>query len=571
MFPTTESRRSPLASALLVLTPFVALVATVSNCVSQMPATPVSAPVIVEDVQHDLSQPLSEIAKHHPAHERPRFVEPELAPREAGENRPSAQPRIRPHSNPHPLLPRSPNPFSIVTSFEGINTSGLLANGLGVYNFATDSSGAVGPHHYFQVANFAFNIYDRAGNLQLGPLPTSALFSGFSAPCGLDWSDAVVLYDRSADRWFFSRFASDQTNTTGGHGGKWYQCFAISQTSNPIGAYYRYAFEISPGVFNDYPKFGIWPDAYYMTADEDKIFASMGVFVIAFEREKMLHGAAARMVQFTISNDGHRAGMLPADWEGDLPPAHAPNYLVRPTAVSLGWPADSLEVWEFKVDWHNASASSLTLTNTLTPPTYDSPCGTDQDCIPQPGTTEGLDSLAYGYLMYRLAYRNFADHQSMLLNYTVEEGDLLPKPHAAVRWFELRKEQHRPWTIYQHGDYAPDSSSRWIGSVAQDRYGNIAVGYDVSSSDRFPSIAFAGRLKREPIGTMSVETTIKAGGGSQTGYVLWGDYSQMTVDPTDDCTFWYVNTYQPSTSASQNWATHIAAFRSQECTREHHH
>jgi hypothetical protein len=539
--------------------------------------TTASAPQVQNDVQHDLSPKLADMAAHfHPDNTTP-VNEMEAEPSANLGSGATAQgtPRALPRT---PItMVTVPNPFHVTTSFDGIGTSDLKANGLAVSNFATDSSGAVGPNHFVQAVNFAYAIYDKNGSRLVGPLATAVLWSGFNAPCGSNWSDVVVLYDHAAGRWFVSRFAYGKTAKA------WYQCFAISQTADPTGAYYRYAFEISQTEFNDYPKFGIWPDAYYMTADRNRIFKGLGVFVAAFERQKMLQGATARMVLLTLDNGGHRAGMLPADWDGESPPpAGTPNYLVRPTAAALGWPADSLELWRFHVDWQNPMASTLTRGETLSPPLYRSPCGQTRGCIPQAGTTERLDSLAYGYLMYRLAYRDFGNYQSLVLNYTVEIPDVQPKPHAGVRWFELRKTPktsgfssnhqpvYRPWSIYQHGDYAPDANHRWIGSIAQDREGNIALGYDVSGPTLYPSIAFAGRLAKDPLGMLSQETTIQTGGGPQTGYVSWGDYSQMSIDPSDGCTFWYVNTYQPSNSANQGWATRIAAFRLDSCSKRFH-
>jgi hypothetical protein len=437
-----------------------------------------------------------------------------------------------------------------------------------------------------QSVNFAYAIYDKSGNLLLGPSSTASFWSGFSAaPCGGGWTDVVVLYDRAADRWFVSRFAKDPATNY------WYQCFAISQTPDPTGQYYRYAYLISQTEFNDYPKFGIWPDAYYMTAERDKTFSGKGQFVAAFERDKMLAGdPSPQMVLFTIDGDpsrvcdpnpkdpnncDHRAGMLPSDWDGrTAPPAGAPNYLVRPISSALGWSGpDRLEVWRFHVDWSSPGASTLTLTDTLLPKPYQPACGfdytwnyIDQNCIPQPGTTTRLDPLASGFLMYRLAYRNFGDHEALVLNQTVDLGDLAPAVHAAVRWYELRR-NGGAWSIFQQGDYAPDSDHRWIGSIAMDRVGDIALGYNVSGPNRYPSIAYAGRTPGDPLGTLSDEATLKAGGGSQTGYIFWADYSQLTLDPTDDCTFWYVNAYQPTTRNDMSWATHIGAFRSPTCPK----
>ena len=508
-------------------------------------------------VHHDVSPPLSEMVKNAPA-----------AKPIDDDDEDQAGPRMRPTGAL--TLDRlfrghgtalTANPFNVLHSFEGMTTAELGAKGLDG-NFASDSSGAIGPNHYMHAANFGFKIQDRSGNVIQNTASTAAFFTGFPN-CGGGWSDVVILYDRPADRWFVSRFAQDGS-------GNWHQCFAVSSTPDPTGPYNRYDFQVSTTEFNDYPKFGIWPDAYYMTAQRDKIFPGKGLFVMAFERDKMLANQPAQSALFVLDNGGHRAGMLPADWDGhDAPAAGAPNPVIRPLSVDLGWPSDSLEVWNFHVDWTTPANTTLTNVATLAVPTYHPACGTNQNCVPQPGTSTGLDPLSSGYLMYRMAWRNFGSHQSMVVNHTVDAGDLAPKVHVAVRWYELR-DTGSGWSIFQSGTYAPDGDHRWIGSMAMDRSGDIALGYNVSGSV-FPSIAFAGRVPGDAAGTFSQESTLKSGGGSltiQNKFVGWGDYSQVTIDPLDDCTFWYVASYQRANSTdAQDWTTHVGAFRNASCPK----
>ena len=452
----------------------------------------------------------------------------------------------------------SPLGLTVALTFPGIATPpGTMGT-----PWATDASGAAGPNHYVQTVNFSAAIYDKNGNLLMGPFPTAKFWNGFAGgPCGGGWTDVIVLYDRAADRWFVSRFAAQNSMPPQ----NWYQCFAISQTPDPTGAYFRYAFLMDANEFNDYPKFGIWPDAYYMTADRNKIFPGLGNFVAAFERSKMLLGQPANNVIFKLANNGHRAGMLPADWDGHMPPPPgSPNYLIKTLDPNLGWPSLGLQIWTLQVDWVN-SIFNLSLLTTLTPAAFNSAlCNLNQNCIPQPGTPQGLDPLAGGRPMFRLAYRNFGDHETLTFNQTVIANGVLNQ--GGIRWYELRR-SGGSWSIFQQSTFAPDTDSRWIGSLAMDQEGNMAMGYNVSGSVD-PSIRIAGRLVGDPMNTMTEALTLKAGSGVQNGFVFWGDYSHMSLDPVDDCTFWYVGSFQPSTSTLQNWATQIGALRFPSCTAD---
>jgi uncharacterized repeat protein (TIGR01451 family) len=526
--------KNSLLRLFLLITPVFALVPTqVAQTASPAPVPSVTARPTAA-VQHDTSRPLRDIVRDTVA---------------------AQGPIAGPLPAPLPPIFVSANGLTVVQNFPGIATpSGTTSQ------WASDATGAPGPDHYMQAVNFSAAIFDKEGNLVLGPFPTVDFWDGFPAPCGGTWSDVIVLYDQDAGRWFVSRFARQNSTSPL----NWYQCFAISTTSDPTDSYNRYAFLIDTDEFNDYPKFGMWPDGYYMTADRDKIFPGKGVFVATFERNAMLDGDPAGGVVFTLDNGGRRAGMLPADWDGHIPPpAGSPNYLIRTLDTDTGWPTDELEVWALKADWAN-SVFSLMLRDTLPTGAFNSAiCGLAQNCIPQPDPTTGLDPLAGGRPMFRLAYRNFGDHEAMVFNQTVDAGDV--PDHGAPRWYELRKSGNNPWSIYQQSVYAPDADHRWIGSVAMDQAGNMAMGYSTSGTSTFPSVRVADRLAGDPLNTMTEEVEIQAGSGSQTGFIFWGDYSQMDLDSADDCTFWYTGTYQPVTSPNQSWATRVAAFRFPGC------
>jgi hypothetical protein len=436
-------------------------------------------------------------------------------------------------------------------NFEGVgNVDGVLP---------PDTNGDVGPNHYVQMVNLHYAVYDKSGNLLLGPLPNNAVFAGFGGPCATrNDGDPVVLYDQAADRWMITQFA-----LAGGSTG-YHQCMAISQTGDPTGAFYRYDFLYHGTRINDYPKYGIWPDAYYMTANE---FAPsfVGAGAVAFEREKMLSGQPARMVYFHLGPDF--GGLLPSDAEGLAPPAGAPNPFVMFDDDAWGIsPTDRLLTWDFKVDWTNPANS--TFGNNLAPsrsldtaPFDSNMCNYARTCIPQQGTAARLDAIS-DRLLYRAAYRNFGDHASIVLNHTV---DVDGTDHAGVRWYELQSTSSG-WNIHQQGTYAPDADHRWMASAAIDVSGNIAIGYSASGSTSFPSIRVAGRLSGDPLGQLGQsERTLIAGTGAQThSAARWGDYSSMSVDPTDGCTFWFTSEYMANTS-SADWHTRVGSLKFPNC------
>jgi uncharacterized repeat protein (TIGR01451 family) len=472
---------------------------------------------------------------------------------------------------PPQLLPNSTG-ITIDQNFCGYTpTPQTLCPG-GVCVIASDNSGAAGPNHYVQAENYSAVIFDKAGQVVLGPFSTATFWSGFTSPnntCSAGWSDAIVLYDHDADRWFVSRFAAvgNSDGTT-----SWYQCFAISTTSDPTETYFRYVFAIDAKDWNDYPKFGIWPDAYYMTAnnrfDVNNATAPIAHFIVAFERSAMLAGQAAREIIFKIDNGGLRAHILPADWDGNTPPpSGSPNYLARPLDINLGWPASAMEIWAAQVNW-TTGTGVLSLQDTLAQGAYSTAiCNMSQNCIPQPSTTQRLDPLAFGMMMYRLAYRNFGDHESLMFTQTVEASDF--DDHAGIRWYEMRRSSGS-WSLLQQSTFAPDGDHRWMGSIAMDRFGNMAMGYNVSSSSTFPGIRIAARLPGDPVNQMTEAAILEPGLGSETGTVFFADYSQTSLDPLDDCTFWYAGTYQPLTANNLqfSWATKIGSFRFPNCTAD---
>jgi hypothetical protein len=458
------------------------------------------------------------------------------------------------------------------TAFEGIsNADNIALTGLSI--LPPDTVGDVGPNHYVQLVNVLLKIFDKSGVSLLGPTPISTLFSGFGGPCETnDDGDPIVLYDHLADRWLISQFALTLPGNPNIFDPPGHQCIAISQTGDPTGAYFRYDFVMPNNLVNDYPKFGVWPDGYYMTDNQFVSFTGpfSGVGVFAFERDKMLVGDPASYIYFDLdSRDPLIYSMLPADLDGPEPPPGTPNYFAYFTATELGDPqGDGLRIFDFHVDFAtpvNSTFDEHSGSPLATAPFDPVLCPVFYECVPQKGTNVKLDSLA-DRLMFRLQYRNFDTHESLVTNHTVNAGS----GKAGIRYYELRATPPGgDFVVNEQATYAPGSNHRWMGSAAMDSAGNLAVGYSVSGGLLFPSIRYASRLASDPPGGLfQGEATLQAGGGSQTSSTSrWGDYSALSVDPVLECTFWYTQEYYATTS-DRGWQTKIGSFRLPGCIHD---
>jgi len=422
--------------------------------------------------------------------------------------------------------------------------------GYGVTAVPPDPNMAVGPSHIVQWVNNAFVVFDKFGTPLTAPVDDGTFWGDSTCNQLGGFSDPIVQYDRATDRWLVGEVAIPLFP---GLIGQFAQCFAVSTTSDPTGSYFMWAYGFGTTV-PDYPKIGVWPDGYYVTWN---IFENASTFTgpeaCAWDRVGMTNGVAApAFVCFKLTSAF--ASLLPSDLDGaTAPPAGSPNFL-----MSLDPESSRLNLWKFHVDFATPGNSTLigpTVVPGVAP--FTAPCLTTQDCIPQPATITSLDALG-DRLMYRLVYRNFGDHESLVANHTVVAGT-----STGVRWYEIRHANADPG-IYQQGTFAPDTDYRWMGSIAIDQSGNIGVGYTVSSSATFPSVRYTGWEVGNPLGTLQAETSLAVGGGSQTGYNRWGDYSAMRIDPSDDCTFWYTQEYQATTQAA-NWNTRIGSFRFPSC------
>lgn len=416
-----------------------------------------------------------------------------------------------------------------------------------------DTVGDVGINYYIQAVNSGggsvYTIYDKTdGSVAAGPFTLDNLGAGV---CTSGAGDPIVLYDAQASRWLISEFAPQGSNTL---------CVYISQTSDPIaGGWFNYSFP-TPN-FPDYPKYGVWPDAYYVTSNESGPSA-----IYALDRIQMLAGAAATSQRFTapdLSGFGFQA-LTPTDLDGDPPPVGAPNYIMRhrddePHNPGANDPSqDFLEIYEFHVDWVTPGNSTLTGPTNIAVTEFDSSlCGlTSFSCFDQPGGGSDLDPLRE-VIMHRLQYRNFGTHQTLVGNLVtdVNGSDL-----GGVRWFELRN-TGGGWTLFQEGTYSPDSVNRWMGSIAMDESGNMALGYNVSSDSVSPGLRYVGRLDDDPLGTMPQGEYILVDGSASNNSNRYGDYASLNLDPEDGCTFWFTGEY----NASGSWSTRIGNFRFDSC------
>jgi hypothetical protein len=460
-------------------------------------------------------------------------------------------------------------------NFEGLSNQ----DNFNIFGFRVnppDPVGDVGPNHYVEMINLVFAVYSKTGVRLLGPVDTGTLWAGFSVPDCTDPSgDPVVLYDQLADRWILSQF------TTAGP--EYFNCVAVSTTGDPTGSYYRYAF--STGLnFPDYPKYGVWNDSYVITTREFGPTVEYGIGVYALEKNKMLYGQPARAVSFFLDGNDPAIlplvgdGLLPADIDGKQKPkadAVIPIVGTQDDGGGYGGTFDALNIWDLSVKWRSTPLASLTLKAQLPTAAFDSifPCApTSRDCLPQPGITDPaqyLDILSYRQRpTHRLAYRNFKGYESLVTNQSVEAAPGV----AGARWYEIRRDAAGAYTIHQQGTYAPgDGVHRWMGSVAMDKKGDMALGYSVvNGTTVFPGIRYTGRLAGDTLGTMTLgEAVIINGSGVQTTTnSRWGDYTSMNIDSVDDCTFWYVNEYYTAAgqaSSAAGWQTRIASFKLPGC------
>jgi hypothetical protein len=436
------------------------------------------------------------------------------------------------------------------SSFDGMSDTSAACNCA-----PPDTNGEPGATQYVQSVNSAFQVFDKStGASVYGPAQINTLWKGFGGACEANNDgDPIVLYDQLAGRWLVSQFTASSPYD---------ECVAVSTTSDATGTWNRYAFQLSTTDFPDYPKLGVWPDGYYMSVNwysGGRSYAGPRPF--ALNRSAMLNGTTASFQTLSAPLGSSQPPIHPADLDGStLPASGAPGLFAQ-----FGNP---LKLYKFSVNWSTPSATTWTNSASLSVAGFTQLCTTTRSCVPQPGTSSGLDGIG-DRLMNRVVYRNMGTYETLLVNHTVSVGTSKNATQAAVRWYEVRNPEGAA-TLFQQGTFAPDSTSRWMGSVAMDKQGNIALGYSASSSSVYPTIRFTGHLAGDAAGQMTqgegtLLAGISTGAQARTGN-RWGDYSDMTVDPSNDCTFWYTTEYYPPGVSQFNWKTRIGSFTLGTCT-----
>jgi hypothetical protein len=494
-----------------------------------------SKPFVIHPSNHDISLPLRELAGTVPTSLPGTGQSIPLRP-----TRPLPQGRTP--VGPDQVLQLETLP--LVGTINGLNFDGVTGDPSGVA--PPDTQGAVGDsvtNQYVTIVNEVYAVYNKnTGATILGPTSIDAIWSGFSGLCSTgNGGDVVVLFDQMASRWVVSQLGPGFTS----------YCIAVSTTDDATGSYARYEFDFGSNV-PDYPKLGVWPDAYYWTSNTFLNGASfVGAMPCAYDRASMLTGGPANAICF--QENSNVASLLPAHLDGaTAPPAGEPNpYLELLDTSDLG-------LFQFHVDFTTPANSTFTGPTAIAVASYSEACG-GGTCIPQAGTTQLLDSLG-DRLMFRNAYRNLNGTEYLVVNHSVTAGS-----SVGVRWYQITNPNGAP-NVAQQGTFAPDSAYRWMGSIGMDKAGDIAVGYSASSSSIHPAVRFTGRVPSDPSGTLESENSIIEGPGSQTGGLSrWGDYSSLSIDPSDDCTFFYTTEYLPS-NGSFNWNTRVGSFSFPSCT-----
>jgi len=466
-----------------------------------------------------------------------------------------------------PVEQNSPGPPTSITT--GLSLLGL-DNAQSCGCEPPDTNAAVGDTQVVEWVNVAYAVYNKTtGAMELGPVQGNLLWQSLGGACFNDNDgDIIAQWDRTAHRWLLSQNVFE--------GPPYYACVAVSTTSDATGSYYEYQFPLG-NDFPDYPKWGIWPTGYFQTNNAFPNNGNGYVNVCAYNSAKLLVGdRSAEQICFQTSDND--TSLLPGDLDSNTPPpANQDEFLI---GSYLEDPNNShLYLYSMHPVFSNPTQSTFTgnnLANPIAVPAYTPFCPLSEFCVPQNGTTEKVDALG-DRVMYRFSYWD----DGPLANVNPTAGRL-PQQHwyvnhvvtasgnqAGVRWYEFRANVRTSTLndvrLFQSGTFAPDSNYRWMASVAQDKVGDIAVGYSLSSTSVFDSIYMAGRVPTDPLGQLEAEVPLTVGTGSQSGGDRWGDYSSMMIDGSDGCTFWYTQEYYITPAGGSQWQTRLNSFKFNSC------
>lgn len=465
-----------------------------------------------------------------------------------------------------------------ILTFDGATSADNASQGVGGLA-PPDPVGDVGPNHYISGVNSVIKIFNKNGTVAAGPVRTNTLFASLPPTdvCRTrNDGDPIVIYDSLADRWHISQFAA---------AGPFHQCTAISVTNDPTGAYYVYSYLYPGGVFNDYPKVGVWHDGYHMTFNQfnaaQTVFLGMGI--LTQDRQKALAGDPTASVVYTniATIDPDAGGGLPADVDGIVPPpASMAQVIAEFRADEFGDPLDAIRYYKWVPNFTNPASSTISVLPDVEIAAFDARQPSGRGDIEQMGGSN-LDSIA-DRLMHRFAYRNLGTQAAPVNSYTgsftVNVSGAAPGGgltagtfQAGIRWFEMRRTGDAFFVFDQGTHNGPISGAtgpnNWMSSIAQDNSGNIALGFSQSSTTQRANIMIAGRTNNVPnSGTLNEgEAVMFAAPGSQTGtHNRWGDYSSMNIDPSDECTFWYTQEYY-AVNNGFSWSTRVGSFKFPGC------
>ncbi|MGO4881204.1 MAG: hypothetical protein ACLP59_10320 [Bryobacteraceae bacterium] len=450
---------------------------------------------------------------------------------------------------------------SPLVAIPGMNLLGLGAGFVGPSGSKAhtgvppDPNSAVGNNQIVETVNLSLAVFQKTtipicgpSGCQtetpvLGPMFIGNLWLNFSTACsnGASMADPVVLYDKQADRWVIKMGTLATPYTA---------CLAVSQTSDATGAYnlYTYSFQAEGNLTGQ--KLATWPDGYYLGTKITYNSKYVGPSACVMDRSQMLIGQAASMQCVQLTNTKLQE-MVPANMDGPVPPpAGTPEYflMLGPSGVS----DNTVDLYRFHVDFTTPANTALYGPLSISVAPY-----VESPNIPQFGATEVLRSNG-DIVRPQYQYRNFPNatppYDALIATHSIVTGSG-STAGVGMRWYEIHNPGGTP-VVYQQGTYAPDTNFRWMGAIAMDGAGDIAMGYSVSTADTYPSVSYTGRVPTDPLGTMEAEATIFNGIGNQSDSDRWGDYTSMSVDPADDCTMWYTGQYLAQ-SESKRWATRL--------------